>query len=177
MIADVSVLQSRVTTATVNEIKLANEVLVKAKQHKEAMLHYRQFESNKHRLVCVHDASAANSGRHYAQEGILIFLMDDAWFGNIISEVEYDATTVQQHGGTAHLLHAHGGKAKRISYSTSHAETLSMVNGLESTVLILIRLSEMMHTSNSPTIKELTAIQESGNPLLQCDFVMDCKDL
>jgi hypothetical protein len=36
-----------------------------------------------------------------------------------------------------------------------------MVNGLESTVLILIRLSEMMHTSTSPTIKELSAIQES----------------
>lgn len=177
VIADVSALQSRVTTATVKEIKLANEVLVKVKKHKEAMLHYRQFESNKHRLVCVHDASAANSGQHYAQEGILIFLMDDAWFGNNInSKVEYDATTVQQHGGTAHLLHAHGGKAKRISYSTSHAETLSMVNGLESTVLILIRLSEMTHTSHSPTIKELTAIQESGNPLLPCDFVMDCKD-
>eukprot|EP00435_Cladocopium_sp_Y103_P056006 s391_g18.t1 len=178
IIADVSVLQSRVTTATVKEIKLANEVLVKAKQHKEAMLHYRQFESDKYRLVCVHDASAANNGRHYAQEGILIFLMDDAWFGtNIDSEVEYDATTVLQHGGTAHLLHAHGGKAKRVSYSTSHAETLSMVNGMESTTLILIRLSEMMHTSVSPTIKELIVIQESGNPLLPCDFVMDCKDL
>ena len=178
IVADVSVLQSRVTTATVKEIKLANEVLVKAQNYKEAALHYREFEADQYRLVCIHDASSANSGRHYAQEGILILLMSDAWHGtNIDNEVEYDVNTVKMHGGVGHLLHAHGGKAKRVSYSTSHAETLSMVNGLESTTLILIRVSEKMHQSVKPTLKELTTIQESGNPLLPCDYLMDCKDL
>ena len=76
-----------------------------------------------------------------------------------------------------HVLHAHGGKAKRISYSTSHAETLSMVNGMESTVLVMVRLSEMMHISLQPTLKELVDIQENGNPALPSDFCMDCRDL
>ena len=178
IVADVSVLQSRVTTATVKDIKLANEVLVKAKQHEEAALHYRSFETDALRLACIHDASSANSGRHYAQEGILVMLTDDAWSGQTIDhEVEFNDQTVQQHGGVAHILHSHGGKAKRISYSTSHAETLSMVNGLESTTLIMIRLSEMMHEKINPTLRDLTEIQENGNPMLPCDHYTDCRDL
>ncbi len=76
-----------------------------------------------------------------------------------------------------HVLHAHGGKAKRVSYSTSHAETLSMVNGLESTTLVMTRLSELMLRERSPTLDQLVKIQEGGNPMLSCDYYMDCKDL
>ena len=92
-------------------------------------------------------------------------------------EVIHDEESVMMHGGVMHVLHAHGGKAKRISYSTSHAETLSMVNGTESTTLVMVRLSEMMHISLKPTLKELVDIQENGNPALPSDFYMDCRDL
>lgn len=178
VIADISVLQSRVTIATVKELKLANEVLVKVRNHAEAALHYRQFKTSRQRVVCIHDASSANNGRHYAQEGILVLLADDSWFHHDNeSEVEYDSEGDKMHGGVMHVLHSHGGKAKRVSYSTSHAETLSMVNGVESTTLVMIRLSEMMHVSPNPTVKQLTEIQESGNPMLPCDYYMDCKDL
>ena len=40
-------------------------------------------------------------------------------------------------------LYAYGGKAKRVSYSTSHAETLSAVNGLETSGMVATRLTEM----------------------------------
>eukprot|EP00435_Cladocopium_sp_Y103_P051431 s1017_g16.t1 len=178
IVADVSVLQSRVTTATVKELKLANEVLVKAKDCREAALHYRRFQTPHQRLVCIHDASSANNGRHYAQEGILVMLADDNWRHQTMEhEVIHDDESVKMHGGVMHLLHAHGGKAKRISYSTSHGETLSMVNGMESTTLVMVRLSEVMHISLQPTLKELVEIQEHGNPALPSDYYMDCRDL
>ena len=178
LVADVSLLQSKVTTATVKERKMANEVLVKAKDCREAALHYRRFQAPHQRLVCIHDASSANNGRHYAQEGILVLLADDHWRDQTMEhEVIHDEESVMMHGGVMHVLHAHGGKAKRISYSTSHAETLSMVNGTESTTLVMVRLSEMMHISLKPTLKELVDIQENGNPALPSDFYMDCRDL
>jgi hypothetical protein len=178
LVADVSLLQSKVTTATVKERKMANEVLVKAKDCREAALHYRRFQAPHQRLVCIHDASSANNGRHYAQEGILVLLADDHWRDQTMEhEVIHDEESVMMHGGVMHVLHAHGGKAKRISYSTSHAETLSMVNGTESTTLVMVRLSEMMHISLKPTLKELVDIQEIGSPALPSDFYMDCRDL
>ena len=175
--ADVSLLQSKVTTATVKELKMANEVLVKAKDCREATLHYRRFQTPHQRLVCIHDASSANNGRHYAQEGILVLLADDHWRDQTMEhEVIHDDESVKMHGGVMHVLHAHGGRAKRISYSTSHAETLSMVNGTESTTLVMVRLSGMMHISLKPTLKELVDIQENGNPALPSDFYMDRRD-
>ena len=65
-----------------------------------------------------------------------------------------------------------------MSYSTSHAETLlSMVNGLEASTLIMIRLSELNQPERAPTVKQLIYIQENGNPELPIDFYGDCKDL
>lgn len=94
VIADISLLQSRVTTSTVKELKLANEVLVKAKESKEAALHYRYFETDHQRVVCIHDASSANNGRHYAQEGVLVFLADDRFRNqNCEAETTYDENT------------------------------------------------------------------------------------
>ena len=123
LVADVSLSQSKVTTATVKELKMANEVLVKAKDCREAALHYRRFQTPHQRLVCIHDASSANNGRHYAQEGILVLLADDHWRDQTMEhEVIHDEESVKMHGGVMHVLHAHGGKAKRISYSTSHAK-------------------------------------------------------
>ena len=75
------------------------------------------------------------------------------------------------------MIYAHGCKAKRVSYSTSHGETLSMVNGLESSTLCMLRLVEMMHPKREPTIKDLISIQEAGHRELPMDFYGDCRDL
>ena len=102
------------------------------------------------RLVCIHDASSASQGRHYAQEGLLICLTEDKFYDqNMDYETIFNdgdgPDGVERHGGVMHVLHASGTKAKRVSYSTSHAETLSMINGVESSTLILVRLSELLH--------------------------------
>ena len=154
VIADVSVLQSRVTTAEVKDIKQANSILIKIRDYADVGLHYRIMENPNVRLMCIHDASAASKGRSYAQEGLIIGLAEDKFYGtNMPNEVEfkdgYGEGTVDQHGGTLHVLHASGSKAKRISYSTSHAETLSMVGGMEASTLVMVRLAEFHHPTST----------------------------
>ena len=82
-------------------------------------------------------------------------MMGDFFVNNKASEWCSDEEALL-HGGVAHVVYAHGCKAKRVSYSTSHGETLSMVNGLESSKLCMLRLAEMMHPKNEPTIKDTT---------------------
>lgn len=178
IITDVSLLQARVTVAEVKDIKVANTVLDKVKRYSEIGLHYRQFTSENLRLVCVHDASSASEGRHYAQEGILILLADDQWKGRSIDrEEEFDSETVKAYSGVMHVLRSHGVKAKRVSYSTSHAETLSMVNALESSTLVATRLTELAHHLVNPAIAHLTDLQEHGNPTIASHFYTDYQDL
>lgn len=149
--------------------------MVKAKNCREAALLYRRFQTPHQRLVCIHDASSAHNGRHYAQEGVLVLLADGMRRNHVMEhEVIHDMVPEKQHGGGMHVLHAHGGESKRISYSTSHPETLSMVNGVESITLVMVRLSEMMHISIKPTLKGLVEVQENGNPALPSDFYMVC---
>ena len=63
-----------------------------------------------------------------------------------------------------HLLMAYGAKAKRVSYSTSHGETLAMVGGIETGTLCMIRMAEIYHEEKRPTIKQMVEIQENGHP-------------
>lgn len=177
-----SVLQSRVTVAEVKDIKQANQILDKVKEFSDVGLHYRIIESKNVSMMCIHDASSASKTRCYAQEGLLIGLAEDK-FANTNIETEttcHDGDGhrgVGQHGGTFHVLHASGSKAKRISYSTSHGETLSMVGGLEASTMIMVRLSELMRNLASPTIKQLIKLQEEGDPRVPIEFYGDCKDL
>lgn len=176
LIAEVSFLQSKVTTAQIKDLKQTNNVIQKAKDYKELGIHYRRFETKNQRLVCIHDASSASKGRNYAQEGVLVAVADDYFVDNIAAETS-DEDQVKLHGGAMHVIHAHGCKAKRVSYSTSHAETLSMVGGLETATLCMLRLAEMMHPKKEPSLKDLIEIQESGHPNLPMDFYGDCRDL
>jgi len=57
VIADVSVLQSRVTTAEVKDIKQANSILIKIRDYADLGLHYRIMENPNVRLMCIHDDS------------------------------------------------------------------------------------------------------------------------
>ena len=82
-----------------------------------------------------------------------------------------------KHNGMMHLLFAHGAKAKRVSYSTSHGETLAMVSALEAGTLCMVRLSEMMHPRASPSLQELITIQEHGNCNMPMDFYGNAKDV
>ena len=65
LIADVSLLQSKVTKACVEHLRQANKVVEKAKRPDflDLSLHYRRLRGPL-RLVCVHDASSASKDRN-----------------------------------------------------------------------------------------------------------------
>ena len=57
-------------------------------------------------------------------------------------------------------------RAKRVSYSTSHSETLAAISGLETATLVSLRLAELLMPEKKPTLQQLAALQEKGIPYL-----------
>ena len=147
----------------------------KDKKYKDLGIIYRHLSQNAGwRLACVHDASSASQGHAYVNEGIMVFLTVDRL--NLDGSIhEIDGYDPQIFGGPAHLLWAQGGKAKRISYSTSHGETLAAINGLESSSLVSLRLGELLMPDSKPSLAQLAALQE-GVPFLPVDVYTDCRD-
>ena len=178
LIADVCLLQSKVTQAKVEHLKQANLVVKRAKAEigQGLGLHYRRL-TPPFKLACIHDSSAAGNVRHYAQEGVLVLLMED----RLKSQADETEKVLSNEEtkllcGKAHLLWGHGAKAKRISYSTSHAETLAAISGLEASSLITVRLAELLYMEKKPTISMLLRAQETGLPHLPVDDFTDCRD-
>ena len=111
IISDLSVFQSRVTVAEIKDLKAANEILLKVNEFIDVGLHYRFMEDKHIRLACIHDASSSSKGRYYAQEGILIGLMADKFYGAIrepetVFHNGEGPQGVGQHAGVFHVLHA-----------------------------------------------------------------------
>ena len=80
LVADVGVLQSRVTKAKVSDLVLANSIIKKAKmqQYKDVGIIYRHFPTTvPWKVAVIHDASSASKSRSYSQEGVIVLLMPD----------------------------------------------------------------------------------------------------
>ena len=176
VLAELSTLQAIMNKAKVKHLRLANALIEKAKQDSDASVYYRSLESKAYRIVCIHDASAATATKNYAQEGVLVFLMADTV--NIAEEhiVASDYFAKHKLSGRAQLLHMQSNKAKRVSYSTSHGETLAAINGLECATLVSARLAEITMGPTKPTIQQLLAVQERGCPHFPVDVHTDCRD-
>ena len=176
VLAELSTLQSVMNKAKVKHLRLANSLIDRAKQDSEAAVYYRALPTKSYRIVCVHDASAATSTKNYAQEGVLVFLMADTV--NFAEEhiVATDAFAKLCLSGRAQLLHMQSNKAKRVSYSTSHGETLAAINGLECSTLVSARLAEITMGPTKPTLQRLLAVQERGCPHFPVDVHTDCRD-
>ena len=178
LVSDVCILQTMVTKAKISHLKQANAVVRRAQAEigQGLGLYFRKLRAPL-RLACVHDSSAGGNVRHYAQEGIMVLLFEDKLKGYESYEHVIDDHQTHKLGGKCHVLWAHGAKAKRVSYSTSHAETLSAVSGMETSTLVAVRLAELLYTAKPPTIQSLLLLQEGGVPDLPCDGYTDCKDL
>jgi hypothetical protein len=189
LLCECSLLQGQITTPTIADLKLANETVRRAQKHNhKAALHFAPLRG-KLRLVCVSDASHATKKTSYAQEGISILLKEDfKWHANE-GEHTFSNDDVGQMTGTAHLLYSGSHRSKRVSSSTSHAESLSAVSGQDITQVMALRLTEALgrrirggHTLFSkPTVrlslKDLTQIQEDGLFVIPVDHESDCHDL
>ena len=133
--------------------------------------------SSKWRLACIHDASAPSKQRDYAQEGVLALLTEDRLPMTGGYEIDGEKVSEELFGGRARILWSQGTRSKRISYSTSHGETLAAINGLESASLVALRVSELLLKDSKPSLQQLAALQERGNDDLPIDHYTDCRDL
>ena len=162
IMAELAQLQGIVTRACGRHLHQAKALVKRAQADAEACLIYLPLPRRHLRLFCIHDASAASSTKNYAQEGVVILLMAD----NINMEKEHyvadDSFAQNQLSGRAQLVYASSNKAKRISYSTSHGETLAAINGLENATLLSARFSEITTGGNKPSTHDLLAVQEHG---------------
>ena len=107
--AEVSILQSKVTKATVGDLLTANALIKKAKQkqHHGLGLVYRHFPTSTlpWRLLAIHDASAAAKGRNYAQEGVIILLAPDhLLLDRRVHTISGTEVNEELFGGTAHIV-------------------------------------------------------------------------
>ena len=176
LLAELSTLQSVMNKAKVKHLKDANELVLRAQRDKEAAILYRNLECSSCRIVCIHDASAASSTKNYAQEGVIVVLMADyvdVKENHVIASDEFARTRLS---GRAQLLHMQSNKAKRVSYSTSHGETLAAINGLECATLVSTRLAEITYGGKAPTIQQLLAVQERGCMYFPVDMHTDARD-
>ena len=166
LVADTGVLQSSVPNAQVRHLRLANQVVKKfcSPDKLDLGLHYHFFRPGiKLRLCCFHDASSATKGKSYAQEGIMVLLMPELNDDMLRQdEITCSSECAKRLCCFGHILFAHGGKSKRVSYSTSHAETLSAVNGLEASSMVSTRLTELWLDEPAPNLATLTKYQDSG---------------
>ena len=174
--AEISEIQSTVNRAKIKDLRRANAVVDRAKKDGEAAIYLKKLPKGRLRLVCIHDASAATSVKNYAQEGVMVMLMEDKLYDAEEHIVCDDHQVMEFMNGTAQLLYAQSNRAKRVSYSTSHGETLAAINGLESSTLISTRLTEITYGSVRPTLQQLLAIQENGSDTFPVDCYTDCRD-
>ena len=78
--------------------------------------------------------------------------------------------------GTAHILVHSGKRAKRISHSTSHGETLAMNSIGVICEMIAMRFTELVWPWD-PTLDELITADQNGQYNSPIDSLTDCKDL
>jgi hypothetical protein len=108
---------------------------------------------------------------------MILLMRDNLKFDKRIHSITGLEVSEHQFGGEAHILFAHGARAKRISYSTSHSETLAAISGLETASLVALRLAELPSPTRKPSLQQLAALQEAGVLFLPVDSMTDCKDL
>lgn len=123
LVADVGVLQSAVCQAKVCHLRQANQ-LVKQKacapDRLNLGLHYAFWPlGTKLRLQCIHACKLSDEGSCR----VLALLMPELDQSVLRQdEVECSQEDVSRLSNFGHILFARGGEAKRVSYSTSHAE-------------------------------------------------------
>ncbi len=186
LVGDVVLQQQDITKATASMIKAANALITKAKKYGENCgLHFPRLKPPL-KLGEVCDASHASRSTSYAQEGVIILLMPDRHMQVIRSDSPHYKALQDGEGELStfcHVLAQLAHKAKRISSSTSLAETLAAVLGQEMCQLVALRLTEIlgagiqlpMHTASPLNL--LKKSQESGDWCIPIDHFTHCRDL
>ena len=176
VVMDVCFLQQEISHPTIGHLRATNKVVKKAKRHAgDFGIRFPKLRPPL-RLCEFTDASHATRQSSYAMEGMVTLLMEET--GLFFDKASADLTDVQarQLAGRAHLLAWCGRKAKRISYSTSHAETLAICSGKDIAVMINLRLTELLAQPLMTSVQQSITTLEHGRLVLPLDQMTDCND-
>lgn len=183
LIADVALLQTFVRVAVVQHVEVAKALLTRAQKYSRGA--GLSFFPLRPPLVLetVHDASHASSWTSYAKEAVLVLLSEHK---QIPIDRTNDALPKDMHwmiGGRAHTLVNACSKAKRLSHSTSHAETNAPCRAKELVQLCNLRFAEVLQRGiclplHSPcTLRQPLDVQEQNIMPFPVDHFTDCGDL
>ena len=175
-------LQSAMKTPKVKDLMAINTVIKRLrKQGSERYGIYFRRLYPPFRVVTVSDAAPANKKSSFATEGTSVLIMED-----VISELCTDKDDfvspelVPYLGGKAHILVGSSQKSKRISHSTSHAETHAAAKIIPVGQIVSLRLGEaIMHCKYNfmLTARLLAEITDTGALPYPCDHYIECMDL
>ncbi|CAE8712610.1 unnamed protein product [Polarella glacialis] len=176
LIAEVVLLQGHVTAPTYGQLRAANALVVRAKKYAAGCgLHFCKLTPPL-RILTITDASHASKLSSYAQEGVIVLLTEDRQPRlDLVNKELTDFDCVLQ-SGRCHVFIGNSNKAKRISSSTSHAETLAATNGRECAQLLAMRLHEILGGQKKISLSAMITVQEHGSWVIPIDHCTDCRD-
>jgi len=166
--ADVVMLQTRVNQALISDLRKANAIIRRAWQNPDFGLCYPKLEGPVS-ILAVSDASFSTKSTSYAIEGTAVFLRP-----RLPDNV--GTASASAFSSYVHMLAHHSGKAKRISHSTSHAESLAHYSVLTQAEQVAERFTEC-NAPWHPTLDEMINISSQGKYDMPIDSVTDCLDL
>jgi hypothetical protein len=186
IICDVVLCQQEVARATISTLKAANSCLTRAKKYaKGCGLYYPKLKLPL-KLATIGDSSHATRTSSFAQEGCIILLMHDKTLKVVTSDSPHYKKILNSRSDMsdfgivlAYVSH----KAKRVSSSTSTAETFIANFSKELAQLVGLRLTEIFgHGIQTPfkvrvPLRILITIQEDAAFALPIDHFTDCRDV
>jgi hypothetical protein len=175
--SDLLTLMTKINSATVAELKFMNAIITRAKKFPKRGIYIHKIDPP-YRLLAWSDASHASSKTVYAFEGQLCLLASDRGAHRLPSK-QTDLTSAQMHdllGGKTQFIEYVSRKSKRVSHSTSHAESLSSHGSLASAELVASRFTELY--SPYPMTPDRMIQHEASLPAeLPIDLIGDAKDV
>ena len=178
----VTSLQTKLQSPQVSDLIEINACIKRLKRTQSRMGVWFRRMTPPYRVVVVTDASSANKKSSFATEGAVIGLMEDRIVAKptMLKDDYMTTDDVALLGGLFHTLVATSQKSKRVSHSTSHAETLSAAKSIPVGQLISLRLSEpdfVISHERVLTPLLLMELQDSGKAVVPVDVMIDCMDL
>ena len=186
VICDTVLLQQDVNTSTVGTLKMANSALTKAKKYAEHEGIIFPYITGPLTIAAIGDSSHASKEISYAQEGVIIALMEDKRLTTISSDSPHFRRLTNgeaQLCGCCHILAHSSHKSKRVSSSTSTSESLAATATKELAQLCALRLTEVLSTGialplkTTATVAQMTRIVENAEYAIPIDHFTDCMEL
>ena len=182
-VCQVTSLQQALSEPTVEHLMSINTVIKRLKSPTRE--HFGIFfcrMNPPYRVLTVSDASPANKKSNYATEGLISGLGEDRLQRCDTDKDDFlNPDSVHELSGKIHLLQGSSTKSKRVSHSTSHAETNAAARGIPIGQIIQLRLCEpdlrILELPQALTPMRLLEMGDIAHRQIPHDHYIDCMDL